>query len=47
MKAAGATALSVDAAKTLLIDGNAVIASADEAGIAIVGRTVTPRSPSE
>ena len=39
MRAAGATALSVDAAKTLLIDGPAAIAAAaDEAGIAIVGR---------
>ncbi len=39
MRAAGATALSVDAAKTLLIDGPAaIVAAADEAGIAIVGR---------
>lgn len=41
MKAAGATALSVDARKTLLIDGDRMIAAADEAGIAIVGRKVT------
>ena len=38
MKAAGATALSVDAARTLLVDGQAVIDAADDAGIAIVGR---------
>ena len=38
MKAAGATALSVDAGKTLMIDGDAIIEAADEAGIAIVGR---------
>jgi UDP-2,3-diacylglucosamine hydrolase len=40
MKAAGATALSVDAGKTLMIDGDAIIAAADEAGIAIVGRPI-------
>jgi len=39
MKAAGATALSVDAGKTLMIDGEAIIGAADEAGIAIVGRS--------
>jgi DUF1009 family protein len=38
MRVAGASALSVDAAKTLVFDGDAVRASADEAGIAIVGR---------
>jgi DUF1009 family protein len=38
MKTAGATLLSVDAGKTLMIDGDAIIAAADEAGIAIVGR---------
>jgi UDP-2,3-diacylglucosamine hydrolase len=38
MKAAGADALSVDAGKTLMIDGDAVIRAADEAGICIVGR---------
>lgn len=40
MKAAGASALSVDAGKTLIIDGQAVIRAADEAGIAIVGRAL-------
>ena len=38
MKAAGATLLSVDAGKTLMIDGDAVIRAADDAGICIVGR---------
>jgi DUF1009 family protein len=38
MRAAGATALSVDAGKTLVIDGGAVFAAADAGGIAIVGR---------
>ena len=37
MKAAGATALSVDAGKTLMIDGDAIVEAADDAGIAIVG----------
>ncbi len=43
MRAAGATALSVDAGKTLMIDGDAIVRAADEAGIAIVGRPVTQR----
>jgi len=38
MRVAGATALSIDAEKTLVFDGDAVFASANEAGIAIVGR---------
>jgi UDP-2,3-diacylglucosamine hydrolase len=38
MKAAGATILSVDAEKTLMIDGDAITAAADDAGICIVGR---------
>ena len=38
MKTAGATVLSVDAGKALLVDGAAVIRAADAAGIAIVGR---------
>ena len=41
MRVAGATALSLDAGKTLLLDGDAVVASADEAGITIVGRSRT------
>ena len=38
MKAAGATVLSVDAGKTLMIDGEAIVKAADDAGICIVGR---------
>jgi UDP-2,3-diacylglucosamine hydrolase len=43
MAAVGATALSIDAGKTLMIDGEAVIHAADEAGICIVGRPPTRR----
>src|SRR5512132_2061720 len=39
MRVAGAIALSVDAGRTLMIDGDAIVASADEAGITIVGRS--------
>jgi DUF1009 family protein len=38
MRVAGASALSIDAGKTLVLDGPAVFASADEAGITVVGR---------
>jgi UDP-2,3-diacylglucosamine hydrolase len=38
MKTAGATLLSVDAAVTLMIDGDAIVEAADAAGICIVGR---------
>ena len=38
MRAAGASALSVDAGRTLVLDGENVFASANEASIAIVGR---------
>jgi DUF1009 family protein len=38
MRVAGASALSLDAGKTLVLDGDAVFAAADDAGIAIVGR---------
>jgi DUF1009 family protein len=41
MRVAGATALSVDAGKTLVLDGEHVFASANEASIAIVGRLAT------
>jgi DUF1009 family protein len=41
MRIAGASALSIDADKTVVLDGKDVFASANEAGIAIVGR---PRS---
>jgi DUF1009 family protein len=40
MKSAGATVLSVDAARTLMIDGDAIVRAADAADIAIVGRNV-------
>ena len=43
MRAAGATALSVDAAKTLMLDGDAIIKAANDAGIAIVGRRMSLR----
>jgi DUF1009 family protein len=36
MQSAGATCLAIDAGKCLLIDGDAVVQAADEAGIAIV-----------
>lgn len=38
MRVAGASALSIDAGKTLVLDGAHVFTSADDAGIAIVGR---------
>jgi len=38
MQAAGADGLSIDAGKTLVIDGPAVIDAADRAGVVIVGR---------
>ncbi len=42
LHAIGATAMSVDAGKTLMIDGPAaVLRAADEAGIAVVGRVKT------
>ena len=40
MRIAGATTLSVDAGKTLVLDGEHVFGSANEAAIAIVGRPV-------
>jgi DUF1009 family protein len=41
MRVAGATALSIDAGRTLVLDGEAVFASANEAKITIVGRPAT------
>lgn len=38
MQAAGASALSIDAGRALVLDGNAVFGVADEAGVAVVGR---------
>ena len=42
MRVAGAAVLSVDAGKTLVLDREAVLASANEAKIAIVGRPLLP-----
>jgi DUF1009 family protein len=36
MARAGATCLSVDAGRTLLFDGGAVVAAADLAGVALI-----------
>jgi DUF1009 family protein len=38
MRVAGASALSLDAGRTLVLDGPAFTASANEAGIAVIGR---------
>ena len=38
MAAAGADALSIDAGKTLIVDGGAFLAAANRAGIVVVGR---------
>jgi DUF1009 family protein len=38
MRTAGASALSIDAGRTLVLDGEAVVAAASAAGISIVGR---------
>jgi hypothetical protein len=43
MRAARASALSLDAGKALLLDGDDLIRAADEAGIAIVGRAPGPQ----
>ena len=47
MRVAGAKVLSIDAGKTLIFDREAFFASANEAGIAIVGRSLPRRSESE
>lgn len=44
MRISGAKVLSVDAGKTLIFDKDAFLASANEAGIAIVGRSLSRRS---
>jgi DUF1009 family protein len=46
MRIAGASALSVDAERTLVLDGEHVFKSANEAGIAIVGRPRSDQSAS-
>lgn len=38
MRAAGADGLSIDAGKTLVLDGDAFIRAADDAGVVVVGR---------
>jgi DUF1009 family protein len=38
MRAAGASALSIDAGRTLVLDGDAVFRAADAGGISVVGR---------
>jgi DUF1009 family protein len=38
MRVAGAVALSIDAGKTLMFERDALLASANEAGITVVGR---------
>jgi len=38
MQAAGADGLSIDAGKTLILDGGAFVRAADDAGIVVVGR---------
>jgi DUF1009 family protein len=43
MRDAGAAVLSVDAGKALMLDGADVIAAADAAGIAVVGRPSSAR----
>jgi UDP-2,3-diacylglucosamine hydrolase len=47
MRVAGAKVLSIDAGKTLIFDREAFFASANEAGIAVVGRSLPSRSESE
>jgi DUF1009 family protein len=44
MRVAGAKCLSVDAGKTLIFDREAFFASANEAGIAVIGRDVSSRT---
>jgi DUF1009 family protein len=41
MRVAGASALSIDAGRTLVLDGDAVIAAANESNICIVGRALS------
>ncbi len=42
MRAVAASALSIDAGRTLLLDGARVVASANEAGISVIGRPPGP-----
>ncbi len=43
MKAIGATAISIDAGKTLIVDGDKFFDAANAAGLAVIGRPETPR----
>ena len=43
LKHAGATAISIDAGKTLIVDGDRFFDAANTAGIAVVGRDVSER----
>ena len=45
MSAVEASALSIDAGKTLVLDGDGLIRAADEAGIAVVGRPAGRKVP--
>jgi len=45
MRAAGATAITIDAGKTLVVDGQPFFDAADAAGIAVVGRPVAVAAP--
>jgi DUF1009 family protein len=45
MRVAGATALSIDAGRTLMFEKDAMLASANEAGITVVGRALAARQP--
>jgi UDP-2,3-diacylglucosamine hydrolase len=47
MRAAGATSISLDARRTLIVDGDRFFDAANDAGIAVVGRTVTAAAPAE
>jgi DUF1009 family protein len=46
MAAAGASALSVDAGRTLMLDGEDIVTAADRAGIAVVGRPIEEQETS-
>ena len=47
MRQAGATAITLDAGRTLVVDGDRFFAAADDAGIAVVGRPVAAAATSE
>jgi len=47
MRAAGATAISLDAGRTLIVDGDRFLAAANEADIAVVGRPGATAAPVE